>query len=124
MMTIATCCPSEEISLTVWHAAMYTYVVSAGLAAVAVCALFSRGRLFRYGLSFALAAILAGLFPLCFAAYVYAIDYVNVACDGTPASRPLLVAMAIPCIPVVVAGFVSIGWLKRRSKKGEHATEI
>lgn len=99
---IATAFPSEGLD-EIWHLLTFASWCSAailGLIALTLCLLPRRNRI--KVLWFSLAGGLLSLFPILFAHHVYRIDFVPVAGDGTPASPPLISAMAWPLMPLGV----------------------
>lgn len=77
-------------------------------------ALSRRGNL-KESWQMAIPGGISALFPLLFALHVYHIDYVAIGIDGTPASPPVLSALAVPSIPLILcvtAG--TIAWRKGR----------
>ncbi len=90
------------------------------VAAAVLCLFSSIVRLFfkngrQIGLAGALGAVVLGLIPLLFSAYVYYIDYMPVAQDGTDASGPVWKALGVPALPVFIGGILFRTWKKHSS---------
>lgn len=101
-MMIATAFPSEGID-DIWRLLSVAGWFSAnilGLIALILCLMPRKHRI--KALRVSLAGGLLSLYPIQFSLHIYRIDFVPVAGDGTPASPPLISAMAWPLMPLGV----------------------
>jgi hypothetical protein len=99
---IATAFPSEGVD-EIWHLLSFASWCSAailGLIALILCVSPSKNRIKALWVS--LAGGLLSLYPILFVLHIYRIDFVPVEMDGTPASPPLIFAMAWPLMPLGV----------------------
>ncbi len=99
-MMIATAFPSEGID-DIWRLLSVADWFSAnilGLIALILCLMPRKHR--PKALRVSLAGGLLSLYPILFSLHIYRINFVPVEMDGTPASPPLISAMAFPLMPL------------------------
>lgn len=101
MSFIATATPSEAIDPEFHILSLVLFLAAVVTALIALLFRFIQPSRIRTRLAFSLFAAILGLYPLCLATYVYQLDFVAVEIDGTPASPPFWVALAIPSLPIV-----------------------
>lgn len=116
LLFLATVSASEEVS-DVWSwIAMISFILSSFLALSAVFGSFISKISKKWVQSLAALAMLFGLITVAFVTYVYVIDFVPVDGDGTKASPPIWVPLAIPAIPIFVSLLALFVELRRRHK--------
>lgn len=116
---IATAFPSEGID-EIWYLLSFASWCSAAilaLIAVILCFLPRRNRIKVLWVS--LAGGLLSLYPILFVLYICRIDFVPVEMDGTPASPPLIFAMAWPLMPLGVCLLAAFITCARHRRVGE-----
>jgi hypothetical protein len=103
MMTLlATAMESEGINPEYWWAAWILFLGASGVGILSLAIrIFVRSRR-RFELMLSLLTVFLAVYPISFLAYVHHIDFVAIGGDGTPASSPIWMAIAIPSIPVIV----------------------
>ena len=118
---IATAFASEGLD-EIWHLLAFACWCSAavfGLIALILCLTLRKHRLKAIWVS--LAGGLLSRYPILFAHHVYRIDFVPVGGDGTPASPPLIFAMAFPLMPLGVCLLAAgIACARHGRGKGDH----
>ena len=109
----ATVTASEELPDELGWVALVCFCVAAvlGFGSLVIRLFSPLGR--RVGRGFALGSFICGLYPLLFWAYIYHIDYVAVAMDGTEASGPLWKHLWVPSLPVLTGIWV---WLSYKNR--------
>ncbi len=108
MLTIllATATASEELPDELGFIALACFLMAFCLALIAALTrLFSRSQT-QASAWMAATALLLGILPVVFVAYVHHIDFVPQAADGTPASGPLWRALWVPCLPMIISAVV------------------
>lgn len=123
VLILATASPSDEVDPIWWLVALWCFIPAGVASLVALGSSFCREKMHRIFSSrrFVILSILLSIFPICFSAYIHHIDFVAVASDGTPASKPLwktLMFVSLPVITSFVALAVSIAG-RRRQQQGE-----
>ncbi|MFM2197897.1 MAG: hypothetical protein RLZZ505_1329 [Verrucomicrobiota bacterium] len=116
---IATAFPSEGID-EIWHLlsfASWCLATILGLIALILCVLPSKNRI--KALWVAAAGGLLSIYPILFVLHIYRIDLVPVGRDGTPASPPLISAMAWPLMPLGVCLLAASIAYARRLRAGK-----
>jgi len=99
MTLIATASAADEIAEIWWLVAWAGLILSAVLCIVALTlSMVPRGNRLM-ALRIAVVGGSISLIPVLFALHIYRIDFVAVGGDGTPASPPLLSALALPLLP-------------------------
>jgi len=105
VLILATAAESDAIDPIWWMVAWWCFIPAGVASLVALVTLiFSRTThgAFR-PLRLVVVSILLSLFPICFAAYIHHIDFVEIAIDGTPASKPLWKALMFVSLPVITS---------------------
>ena len=125
MLILATASASDEVDPVWWQVAWGCFVIGSVVVLVAFGAsLFSSAaHRMLWPRLMAGIAILFSVFPLCFAAYIHHIDFVEIGGDGTPASDPLWRAMLFPSLPVIT-GLLAVAICssrQRRTRSPAHA---
>jgi hypothetical protein len=113
---LATVSNSDGINEGLIIAAAVCLFAATALALASLLLLLFYRQAARWGLWTALGAILFVQFPLLFGAYIYKLDYVPAAMDGTKASPPIWVALAWPLGVLLGSALLAFLWQRRISK--------
>ena len=123
VLIFATASPSDEVDPIWWLVALWCYLPAGVASLVALGSSFRREKMLRIfsPRRFVILSILLSIFPICFGAYIHHIDFVALASDGTPASKPLWKTLMFVSLPVITS-FVALAVL-RAGRHGQQQGE-
>lgn len=108
MPLLATSFPSEAIDPEVFVVAASLFYSACLAGLIALIAMFTLRGATDLVLALSTLAIVLAIFPFLFCCHIYAIDYVAVGGDGTPASPPFWRALWVPALPAFAGSALTV----------------